>query len=61
MEVFCNRYDEVKDLAERWRELEEVAPAEIKGALFRLINGPSEKYWEDREAVETFEARCASL
>lgn len=58
MEVFCARYHEVKNRSDRWAELEKVAPAEIKGALFRLANGPSENYWVDRDTVEGFEARC---
>lgn len=58
MEVFCARYQEVKDRSDKWAELEKVAPAEIKGALFRLANGPSENYWVDRDAVEEFETRC---
>lgn len=58
MEVFCARFHEVKDQSDKWAELEKVAPAEIKGALFRLANGPSEGYWDDRETVEEFETRC---
>ena len=60
MEVFCARYHEVKGQEDRWVELEKVSPAEIKGAMFRLINGPSEGYWADRETVEAFERRCES-
>ena len=42
MEVFCARYEEVKNQSDKWLELEKVAPVEIKGQLFRLANGPSE-------------------
>lgn len=61
METFCTRYEEVKNQSDKWRELEKVAPNEIKGQLIRLANGPSENYWQDREVVEEFEQRCEPL
>ena len=58
MEIFCGRYEEVKNLAEKWQELEKVAPPEIKGAFVRVGNGPSEGYWDDLAAAEEFVNRC---
>jgi len=58
VEIFCGRYEEVKNLAEKWQELEKVAPPEIKGAFFRVSNGPSEGYWDDLAAAEEFVNRC---
>lgn len=60
VEVFCERYDEAKGLSigEMWGEVLEVAPAQISGELVRLINGPSENFWDDKAVVDEFLGRC---
>ena len=61
LDVFCEGYEEVRDVSigEQWEELLAVAPGEIHGELIRLTAGaPGESYWEDRETVEAFMKRC---
>lgn len=58
--VFCDRYAEVRD--QDWQSmmsgLIDVAPAEIRGSVVRIANGPSDGYWQDRRVVEEFMERC---
>lgn len=63
MEIFCARHDEVKNLSfeEKHTALLEVAPAEIEPELFRLVNGPSDGWFEDGQAVDEFIERCNDL
>ncbi len=62
VEEFCNRYLEVRD--EGWNSmmnsLIDVSPAEIRGPVVRIANGPGEDYWQDRRVIEDFVERCES-
>lgn len=60
VEVFCERYEQAKTLSfgEMLAEIEKVAPAQIRGELVRLINGPGEKFWDDKAVVDDFLRRC---
>ncbi len=40
--------------------LVDLAPAEIRGSVVRIANGPGEDYGEDRDSIEEFMERCDS-
>lgn len=58
MEVFCERYEEVRDAdyQTKYESLAEVAPEEIRGALVRAASNPGPT--EDDTTIEAFLERC---
>lgn len=58
MEVFCERYEEVRDqdYQTKYESLAEIAPAEIRGALVRAAANPGPT--EDDTKIEEFLERC---
>ena len=58
IEVFCERYEEVRnqDYQTMYESLAEVAPAEIRGALVRAASNPGPT--DDDTKIEDFLDRC---